>query len=147
MKKGLLVLLAGYIGFSLYCILVFFYGKSGFFELKALMEYRDRLVTNNAELRERGNALYREAQILVSDPEVLALKARELGYLKPEQGRICLEGYESREQSYALGKVLKWDGRVRDRSLLFRTVGMGIGLFAVLLFLIARTGTTARRRE
>lgn len=139
------MLVAVFCGFAIYCTAIFFYGKSGFFELKAFETYRDRLVANNMELRETGASLHREAEILVSDSEVLALKARELGYLKENQGRISLTGYAPKEQSYALGKILKWKDKEQDRSLMFRTLSIGIGLFGSLLILLSGWRKIRRR--
>lgn len=136
MKKGLLVLTALYTGFAVYCVLIFFYGKSGYFELKSLIRYRDSLVENNQELQEAGNALSREAQKLLSDSDILRLKARELGYLKKNQGKIIFSGYMPKEQTYSLGRVLKWQEHRKDHTLLFRSLAVGLSILMLLLSIV-----------
>lgn len=106
MKISLRLCLALYAAFIIYSGLTFFFGPTGYRELRKIEKYKLRLENNLSSLREINEDLSAQLEGLVSDPETLELLSRELGYLREKEGVIKIYGYKPRKNHFAIGTIL-----------------------------------------
>jgi hypothetical protein len=114
-------------GFILSSCLIILLGESGLVRYRALSDYREELERNIAELELLHQDLLQDLEALGSDPERIALQARQLGYFREEERLIRLEGYNPPKSVYKVGKIIRRlpasPGRGADR--LLRLLGAG----------------------
>ena len=125
----------GYLGSS---PLLLFFGSGGRLEYKTLNDYRTVLSGNIKELKNINNSLLAELDALSYDPERVALQARELGYLKEDEGIIKIEGYSPAKSYFTVGKIIRRTPSNNYRfDWIFKLLGMIIPLTLYLFYRLA----------
>ncbi len=134
-------------GFITSSLLTFLFGSGGVMEHLRLQRYRASLQGNLDDLQEIHSRLLQELHALGTDPQRIALQARELGYFRPGEQVVRVEDSAPRESYYTVGRIVRqsapenrWDG-------VFRIAGLALPAVLYLLsFLIrrrrARAGST-----
>ncbi|RKX79968.1 MAG: hypothetical protein DRP87_01065 [Spirochaetes bacterium] len=133
MKKGTRLFLALYTGFAVYSVLTFFFGNTGILAMKELEEYRDKLYENNRELEKINRQLSVELDALQSDPNLIRLHARRLGYFEEEERVIKLRGFKPDAGYYTIGKMITFRKSGIDLRPLFRAISVSMGIIFYLL--------------
>jgi len=142
MSRRTRVALALYIGFVIYSLGVFLWGRTGVaagFELSAL---RTRLEANMVVLQQVNGQLAAEFDALRSDPTTIRLEARQLGYLEPGERPIDIVGRPNGDTSFAVGTLVAEKAQRFPNDSLFRGIGAG----SALIFLLT-SGIVARRKN
>ena len=149
MSLGHRLLLSGYTAFITYMILNFIFGTSGYLEMQRLSSYQDLLKENLIELEMIHNELSSRAYTLRSDSETLTLKARDIGYLKSNEGFLLVPGSPGPQGSYRMGNILKYSSSTEERKPLFRILAFftGAALFLLLGFSFQRTYSLKPSRQ
>lgn len=115
------------LGFILSSSLIFIFGESGVLRYRTLAGYREELAGNIEDLELLHRDLLYDLEALASDPERIALQARQLGYFQEQERLVRLEGYSPPRSVYTVGKILRRlpasENRSGDR--LFRLLGAG----------------------
>jgi len=106
-KIGYRLLLALYCAFVVHAVLTFAWGPDGTEATKRLLAYRDRLRDNSIQLSERNGILTEQLEALRSDSEPIALAARSLGYYRPGERVVRIEGLETGMISHRIGSILE----------------------------------------
>ena len=129
-----LIRLAVYISLGFFCssLLIFFFGRGGLHSLEELQGYRDSLVENNQQLQGINQRLLNNLDALSSDPEQITLMARELGYYRPGERVIRIDGYRPAGSLYTVGTRLVRSPGAADRDWVFKLMG---ACFALLLYI------------
>jgi cell division protein FtsB len=138
MKRGVRIIVSLYIGFVAYSLLVLFFGQSGYFALQQLHGYHEKLMQNNRELAEINRNLSSQLESLRSDPELVALYARKLGYFKESEHVIRVQGFKTDRNFFSVGKMIQKPERNVNRKPFFRTFGCSIAIVIYLVFGIMR---------
>jgi len=130
-------LIALYTSLLVYFALTMTMGATGIAEYRRLTEYKSVLEENLADLEALNHNLQDKALILRTEPETLMVYARDLNYYDGNEGVIILRGYETRQNSYPMGKMLAWTRTPRNRTPLFRAAAFlaGAGVYLLLTFL------------
>ena len=114
--------------------LLFFFGPGGRMDYRDLLAYRFRLEANIDDLKETNRKLMDELEALGSDPERIALQARELGYFREGEKVVRIEGAQAEKNRYTVGTILnRAAGPVRT-DWPFKVLGLGL---PVALFLVS----------
>ena len=94
------------------------------------------LNSNILELHYIGTELADHSASLRTDPDMVALLARELGYHREGEILVHLEGYEGPPERYAVGRTLTRTGSAGTREPMFRSLALsgGIIIFFCLSF-------------
>lgn len=138
MGKFLRLFYTSYVVFFVYSILNLSFGISGFSEFTKLQKYREDLVLNIQHLRNNNDDLADELEILKSSPEVLKLKARELGYYGRDEKIVRTVGFQTKKSFYSVGKMMKYTYLEDNRRPLFRAVSILCGALFYLVFFVLR---------
>jgi cell division protein FtsB len=117
---------------------------------RVALERRERALEENLASLERINTeLAEELRSLSSDPETVALLARDLGYYRPGEHRVSVDGLPQRKEGRAIGQLVAAAADTPGREGTLRLALLGFPLAAwTLLRLTARLvahGSTARR--
>ena len=117
-----------YIAFSFVVtsLLFFFFGSGGLLDYHNLLVYRAGLQENIAGLEGTNDNLIEEVQALGSDPERIALQARELGYFREGEKVIRIEGYKAGKGYYTVGKMLMRKPKQPRMDWPFKALGVGL---------------------
>ncbi len=114
------------------------------------LQRRERALEENLAALERINKeLTEELRSLSSDPETVVLLARDLGYYRPGEHRVALEGLPERGESRTIGQLVTAAEMApgREGTLRLALLVFPIAAYALLRLagrLIAH-GSTARR--
>jgi cell division protein FtsB len=130
-------------GFVFASVLQFLFGSGGILEYRASSGYRGQLERNIEELKRINLQLLQELDGLRSDPELLRLQARQLGYFRANEHVIRIEGTPPPKNFYTIGKIILRKPLAPNSPWVFRLAGLGLP--AVLL--IRRTIVLLRRRK
>jgi cell division protein FtsB len=106
MKRGRLVFLLA-AGFLVRSLVLFIWGGGGLADYAQLARYRQFLAGNLENLQSINSNLRRELDALSSDPERVALAARELGYVREGERVFRFAGSEPVSSSYTLGTLVR----------------------------------------
>jgi cell division protein FtsB len=131
------------LGFVLVSLLLFVFGSGGVLEYGATAGNRLQLEQNVDELKRINAQLLQELDALRSDPELLTLQARELGYFRENEHVIRIEGTAPARNFYAIGRIILRKPLAPKPSWLFRLVGFGVPV----VLLIGRRMLLLRRRK
>jgi cell division protein FtsB len=106
MKGARLVFLLA-AGFLVRSLVLFIWGSGGQVDYAQVARYRQFLAANLEDLKSINSDLRRELDALSSDPERVALAARELGYVR--EGERVFRFAESApvSSSYTLGRLVR----------------------------------------
>ncbi len=128
------LLISLYTAFIVFAWLSFFLGPNGLKETRQLQEYKNKLVEGNARMEEINRKLESEFKGLESDPEIIAMEARRLGYYRDNEGVFFLEGYLPDRKGYSVGALYReYSGKTAGIELL-RTIAVMFG--AVVFFFL-----------
>lgn len=139
MERRTRILLSIYAGFVTYCLMVFFFGRTGVFATSELRDFRARLEANLSQLEKTNAHLADHFDALRSSPEAIRLEARQLGFLEPNERVLQVSSYHPATSSFTVGSLVikkKYPATPDSTS---RIVGVGVAVAAfILLTLIAR---------
>lgn len=138
MKTGARIIISLYIGYVVYSLLMLFYGQSGLVAMGEIEDYRNDLVVNLEEIQETNRRLHAEIDFLRSETEYISLESRRIGYFKPDEGIIYVDGYENRKNHYAVGKIIRWEESEDGRKRHFRSFGIAAALLMFLVMSLSR---------
>lgn len=130
MKRSFRLLLSVYIGFVLYSLLILFWGNSGFFSLQKLNNYHSRLIENNINLSKLNKELKSQMETLKHDSETIKVYARALGYFDQNERVMKVDGFRSKKNFYAVGKIVKFSEEDKNLQPIFRTSAIIVGIVA-----------------
>ena len=133
MKWGKRLLISLYIGFVIYSLLVLIWGPSGYFSLKSLNNYKNKLQQNNRELVDLHERLKIQLESLKYDSELIRLYARSLGYFDDGEQVIRVENYSNERNFYSVGRMIQQKQKNRDFRPLFRTFACSAVIIVFLL--------------
>ncbi len=110
------------------------WGNAGILQTYQLKSYKNRLVENTIELGKIGSDLEMQFNQLRLDEDLIAIKARDLGFLSGNEGKLIIDGYNPGNSGLKVGSYYKRfhnsvvnSNRIRVFSLL-----IGIVFFLVL---------------
>jgi cell division protein FtsB len=96
-------------GFLVRSLVLFVWGSGGLTDYAQAARYRQFLSANLEELKSINTDLRRQVEALNSDPERVALAARELGYLREGERVFRFAGAAPVSSSYTLGSLVRPD--------------------------------------
>ena len=99
-----------------------------------MKRYEDKLMQNNKELSTINQTLTYQLHRLKSDPELIQLYARRLGYFKDDEYAIRIRGFNTERNFYAVGKMINPPQKQLNREHLFRSISCSIALALYLVF-------------
>jgi len=129
------------LGFAFASLLQLVFGAGGVLEYGASARHRTLLEQNIEELKRANLQLLGELEALRSDPELLRLQARELGYFRENEYVIRVEGSSPPKNSYAVGRLILRASPPPKSPWYFRAAGLGLPA----LLLLGRTIRLLRR--
>lgn len=119
------------IGFGVASLLTFLFGEGGVLEYRGAVGYRRQLEQNIGELKRINGQLLEDLEALRSDPELLRLQARQLGYFREDEHVVRIQGRTQPSNFYAIGRIILRKPAARRPVWYFRLAGFGLP--AVLL--------------
>ncbi|MCL2792421.1 MAG: hypothetical protein FWD87_04950 [Spirochaetaceae bacterium] len=122
-----------YIFTVVYLSLSFVYGKTGLFATKELLDYKEKINSNITELIKINYDLTNRLQPL-NTMEKMRLKAREMGYIAPNERKIFLAGLERPDVYHSLGNIVYVDKVVEDNSQFIRAMSF---IFSLLFYILS----------
>jgi cell division protein FtsB len=126
------------LSFVITSLLYLFFGSGGLLDYGRLLRYRAAMEQNIAELKTINDRMLAEVQALGSDPERLALKARELGYFREAEKVIRIAGQDRGRDYYTVGRLLRRKAGRPRADWVFRVVGLGLPVLFVLVSMVLR---------
>ncbi len=103
MKPGYRILLSVYITFMFYAIVSMVWGTSGLIQTEKLKSYKEKLEQNTLELSQISSSLVSQSKRLRTDSNLIAVKARDLGFFREGEGEIIIKGYNKNSINYSVG--------------------------------------------
>lgn len=126
------IIVALYAGFLFGGSMLFFWGHSGIYSYNKLVNYRNSLEANIRDLEQINQQLLNDIDALGSNPEIIALKARELGFFKDDEHVIRIENYSARGNIHQVGRLIyKAEGRA-TKDILIKISALFLLLFFYL---------------
>jgi hypothetical protein len=119
----------------------YIWGESGIVAYARLESYKERLQENIDRLRDVKETLSAKTELLQSDPETLALSAREMGYYRESERVIYLPGYDAEQNLYVVGELMRPFVKERVNPLVFRIFAVVVGVVAYIVARYARWKT------
>jgi cell division protein FtsB len=119
-----------------YLLLSLVWADYGIVAFDRLDAYRARLETNMGRLEERGIELAAETRSLRTDADRIRVEARRLGYFGENEGRIRVEGFETRHDPSSPGALVKHRPAPRNNDATIRAAAASAGLFALFIMLL-----------
>ncbi len=107
MKPGLRILFSIYITFMVYAIITIVWGPAGIVQTSKLKVYKEKLLQNTVDLSQISSTLTLQSLRLRTDHNLIALKARELGFFKEGEGELIIRGYQKNNINYSVGSYYK----------------------------------------
>lgn len=142
------IVFTAYIAFFVYLLLTAIFGETGFFAFKKLDNYKNRLTENIGKLEAINESLIKECEALV-DPELIKLKARDMGIIAEDE-KIIINDLGEKKNSYSLGSICRRDSEDRsDTNVYIRAASLIIALsFSLFSYIIdIKDGIKNRRRR
>ena len=143
------ILATVYIFTVVYLSLSFVYGKTGLLAARELAAYKEEVYSNITELRKINIALSKRFQPL-NTMEKIKLKAREMGYIAPDEKKIFLDGIEKPDVYHSLGNIIYINNSTKDNSQFIRAMSF---IFSLLFYILSsillpkRNGTKKSRQH
>lgn len=138
MKRGISLLIGLYCAFLTFSLMTYVWGENGIVAYAELSSYKERLESNVEQLREVKNSLAEKADRLQSSADTLALSARDLGYYRDNERIIYVEGYDTSENLYIVGELLRPFRREPVNPLVFRIFAVVVGAVGYIVSRYAR---------
>ena len=146
MKAARLVLLLS-VGFLLRSLSLFLWGSGGLSDYRKVEAGRGQLSANIEELKRINSGLRREVESLGSDPERVALEARQLGYFREGQRVVRFQGQAPRPSYFTLGALVRVQVPRERPDWIWKLAGMAMPLAAYAAWALRRRlGAYANRR-
>lgn len=123
------------LGFGVASLLSFLFADGGVLDYRAADRYRRQLEHNIAELEGIHGRLLDDLEAVRSDPELLRLQARQLGYFRPDEHVIRIQDRVQPGNFYAIGRIILRAPAAPRPVWYFRLAALGLPA----LLLIART--------
>lgn len=129
-------------GFLVRSLALFLWGGGGLTDYAQVERYRQALEKNLEELKNINSGLRRELDALSSDPERVALAARELGYLREGERVFRFSGSAPPSRSYTLGSLVRSSLPRARPDWVWKLAGLAapLALYAVGLVFKRRSG-------
>jgi cell division protein FtsB len=125
-------------GFLVRSLVLFVWGSGGLTDYAQVARYRQFLAANLEELKSINTDLRRQVEALKSDPETVALAARELGYLQEGERVFRFEGAAPVSSSYTLGSLVRPDLPLQHPDWAWKLAGLVVPLGLYLAGLLLR---------
>ena len=122
-----------YIFAVIYFSLSFIYGKTGIFATRELSLYKEKIHSNITELRKTNIELNNKLEPL-NTMEKITLKAREMGYIAPDERKIFLAGLEKPDVYHSLGNIIYITTSPKDNSQFIRAMSF---IFSLLFYILS----------
>ncbi|MBN2440401.1 MAG: septum formation initiator family protein [Spirochaetales bacterium] len=127
-----------YVGIIFSSFLILFFGNDGYFTFLELKDHREVLLSNIEELKKKNVELQQKIQMLKTNPQVIRILARKLGYYDPEENMIVLKGDFSFNNHYEVGNIVKNMRTRPDKDIFLRIIGFSLSLFIIVLIILVR---------
>jgi cell division protein FtsB len=112
------------VGYMVRSVVLFFFGTGGLVDFRAL-EAQEKALETNIQNLERINAdLMEEQQALATDPQRLALLARELGYFREGDQVLELEGSVPAKRHFTVGTLVRVTHARRRADWIVKLLGL-----------------------
>jgi len=126
--------------------MLLFWGHSGIYSYKKLVNYRNSLEENIKDLEQINQQLLNDIDALGSNSEIVALQARELGFFKDDEQVIRIENYSARGNIHQVGRLIyKAEGKA-TRDILIKTSALFLPLLFYLFSHIVLKGNADKYR-
>ena len=126
--------------------MLIFWGHSGIHSYKKLVNYRNSLEANIKELEQINQQLLNDIDALGTNPDIVALEARELGFFKDDEQVIRIENYSARGNIHQVGRLIyKMDGKA-TRDILIKISALFLPLIFYLFSCILLKGNADKYR-
>lgn len=135
------------LGFGVASLLSFLFAEGGVLEYRAADRYRRQLEQNIAELQGINEGLLDDLEALRSDPELLRLQARSLGYFRPDEHVIRILDRAQPGNFYAIGRLILRRPAARRPVWYFRLTGLGLPALLLLARTVLVLAARLRRRK
>jgi len=127
--------------------MLFFWGHSGIYSYKKLVNYRNSLEANIKDLEQINQQLLNDIDALGSNAEVVALQARELGFFKDDEHVIRIENYSVGGNIHQVGRLIyKTEGKAAS-DILIKVSALFLLLFFYLSSHIVLKGNADKYRR
>jgi cell division protein FtsB len=135
-----------YVGFLFGGSMLFFWGHSGIYSYNKLVNYRNSLEANIKDLEQINQQLLNDIDALGSNPEIVALQARELGFFKDDEHVIRIENYSAGGNIHKVGRLIyKAEGKA-TRDILVKISAFFLPLLFYLFSHIVLKGNADKYR-
>lgn len=131
--KPLYFLLPLWLVIASYALLSFFFGDHGLLVMDRLQGEKTRLEKNLESLSSINRELETRMKALDSDPEVLALEARKLGWGHESEARIQLVGHKERREALSAGVFFEAARPEGVGDMTLKTIALSIALLTSLV--------------
>jgi cell division protein FtsB len=125
-------------GFMVRSLVLFVWGSGGLTDYAQVARYRQFLAANLEDLRRINSDLRRQLEALSSDPERVALAARELGYLREGERVFRFAAAAPPSSSYTLGNLVLPDLPPQHADWAWKLAGLVVPLGLYLAGLVVR---------
>jgi len=147
MKSGYRILFSFYITFVIYSIGTLFLGSAGIVEASLLEKYRNKLTENTINLKTINSNLESKYNSLISNHDLIALKARDLGYLKKDEGKIIIKSYQQKTNNFTVGSFYqRFSSNVLNTEYI-RIFSGFIGIFTFLILTVFKGNSNVSKRR
>jgi len=121
------------LGFAVRSLVLFLFGGGGLIDYRSLEAQRTQLEQNLEELKAINATLLEEQRALASDPERLALQARELGYFREGERVVELGARVPPRRYFTVGRLTRVSlpGRRTDWAIKMLGLVVPVALFVV----------------
>jgi cell division protein FtsB len=123
-------------GFLVRSLVLFIWGTGGQLDYDQLARYRQFLAANLDDLKSINSDLRRELEAISSDPERVALAARELGYIREGERVFRFAGSAPVSNSYTLGSLVRPSLPPRHLDWAWKLAGLAVPLALYLAGLV-----------
>lgn len=138
-------------GLLTYLLLEIVFGSYGLLAFYAMEEYARNAEAQLAELEETQAELRGTVYRLTTDRETIRLEARDIGFIRPEETVVRLEGHNPRQRHrYMPGTTPPPIPVTRDNRPLFRALSLALTLIALFVETVRTTSRKTlptRRRD
>jgi cell division protein FtsB len=129
------------LGFAARALALFFFGSGGVIDYRSLEAQKAQLSKNIEELEGINATLLEEQRALASDPERLALQARELGYFRKGERVVELGAPVQPRTYFSVGRLTRVSLHERHGDWIIKLLGISV---PVALFVV---GVSRERRQ
>ncbi|MEA1911584.1 MAG: hypothetical protein U9N32_07915, partial [Spirochaetota bacterium] len=122
-----------YITFMVYAIVSIVWGPAGIVQTSKLQIYKEKLLQNTVDLSQISSTLTLQSLRLRTDHNLIALKARELGFFNEGEGKFIIRGYSKNYINYSVGSYYKKFNKEITNVKYFRMFSVIVGFMVYLI--------------